>query len=433
MDHLKKAAKDLSLSKSQAEKIESLTRAFELFSQETTRLENAYTSLQLQFAILTKELEIANAKLEQKAMELNVNTHYNESIISNMAQGLMFIDLNGKIITYNLSAEHLLGKDRAEVINKYFLDVFPDQLFHFSMKKALEDAEAPKLEYATIVPCNHPEETREIMIETSFILRGEDPVTEKEVGASDDFDYTLGMIVFFRDITEVRRLQLIATRNDRMKELGEMAAMVAHEIRNPLGGIKGFASLLVRDLKDNPKLQEMASYIVKGTDNLNNLVSSVLNFTRPIKLDLKLTSLNKLIEETVNHVKVDDNFEKKIKIKTQIPEESIDVMIDVDHIRAALLNLLLNANQAMPDGGTIKIALGKNEEWATITVSDTGPGISPENMEKIFRPFFTTKADGHGFGLPEVYRVIQAHNGTIDVASLKNQGASFTIKLPLRL
>lgn len=432
MDHLKKAANDLALSKSQAEKIESLTRAFELFSQETNRLENAYTSLQLQFATLTKELEIANAKLEQKAIELNINTHYNDSILSKMSQGLMFIDLNGKITTYNRAAEYMLGKDRAEVVNKYFLDVFPDKLFHFSMKKALEDAESPKIDNATINPADHPGEQRELMIETTFILRGEEPATENAGEFPADFDYTLGMIVFFRDVTEIRRLQVIATRNDRMKELGEMAAMVAHEIRNPLGGIKGFASLLVRDLKDNPKQQEMASYIVKGTDNLNNLVSSVLNYARPIKLDLKLTSLNALIEETLRHVRMDDNFEKAMQIKTKFPPQTIDVMIDAQSIKSVLLNLFVNANQAMPNGGTLTIDLSKDENWAIIKVSDTGVGIASENLEKIFRPFFTTKPQGHGFGLSEVYRVIQAHNGTIDVGSLIDQGASFTIKIPLR-
>lgn len=432
MEHLKKAASDLALSKSQTEKIESLTRAFELFSKETIRLESAYTALQLQFATLTKELEIANAKLEQKAIELNINTHYNESILANMSQGLLFIDLNGKITTYNRAAEDLLGKEHTEVLNKQFHDVFPDNLFHFSMRKALDDAESPSLEYAVISPLDKPNEQRDLMVETTFVLRGEDPVAPKEGEEPAGFDYTFGMIVLFRDITEVRRLQVIATRNDRMKELGEMAAMVAHEIRNPLGGIKGFASLLVRDLKDNPKLCEMASYIVKGTDSLNNLVTSVLNYARPLKIDLKQTSLNALIEETIQHVHMDSNFSKDVTITTTIPAHPVLLLVDPNLLKSTFLNLLVNAAQAMPQGGTITIKLKKDEKSAVISISDTGEGISLENLEKIFHPFFTTKPQGHGFGLSEVFRIIQAHSGTIDVESEQNQGATFTINLPLR-
>lgn len=430
-DDLKKATDSLSGSKSPEEKKEFLSKAFELFSQETARLESAYHSLQSKFSSLTKELEIANMKLHQKVIELDVTAHYLESILTNMTQGLVFIDLNGMITTYNKAAEQLLGKTREEVLYRHFNEVFPDDLFHFSMKKALEEAESPHLSYATFIPPNNPTEPIELMVETTFVLSGEKKLdVEKRKDEVEEFDYTMGMIVLFRDITEIRYLQTIATRNDRMKDLGEMAAMVAHEIRNPLGGIKGFASLLVRDLESDPKLQEMAQYIIEGTDNLNRLVTNVLNYSRPLRLDCNATNAVHLIEEIAQHSRMDKSLSPNITIETEAPKHPINLLLDTQLFKSALLNLILNAVQAMPSGGKIQITLKQEKNYGIIKVIDTGVGIIPEHMEKIFRPFFTTKPQGHGFGLAEVFKVIQAHNGTIDVSSNVNEGTTFTIRIP---
>ncbi len=429
MEHIKKAADCLVTSKSAEEKAESLSRAFELFSQETNRLETAYNALQTQFSTLTKELELANAKLRQKVLALDITAHYLESILANMSQGLIFIDLNGQITTYNQAAEQLLGKKQEEVLFRHFNEVFPDTLFHFSMSKAIEEAECPKLSYATVEPEGQAGETREIMVETTFVLRGEGPINTS-LEDNSEFDYTLGMIALIRDITEIRRLQLIATRNDRMKDLGEMAAMVAHEIRNPLGGIKGFASLLVRDLKDQPQLQQMAAYIVEGTDSLNSLVTNVLNYSRPLKLEFHPVEVNTLIEELVKHVRMDSAIGQNVQIKTRLAK-NIKLMLDTQHFKSALLNLMVNAVQAMPQGGTITVTLKEEKGFGSISIKDTGEGIPQENLEKIFRPFFTTKREGYGFGLTEVFRVIQAHNGAIDVSSTLGEGSLFTIKIPL--
>lgn len=228
----------------------------------------------------------------------------------------------------------------------------------------------------------------------------------------------------------MRQLQLLAMRHSRMHELGEMAAMVAHEIRNPLGGIKGFASLLERDLADQPALKEMASYIIQGTDSLNRLVTRVLHYARPIQMQLRPTDLIQLITELIEHVSADAILSQSSEIVTALPAGPVTLLIDPSLIKSAVLNLIVNALQAMPDGGKLSIGVTTTEDQALIAIADTGIGIPEENLEKIFSPFFTTKSEGSGFGLSETHKNIQIHGGAIAVASKVGVGTTFTIFLP---
>ena len=234
-----------------------------------------------------------------------------------------------------------------------------------------------------------------------------------------------------RDITEIRHLQQIASRQDRLQELGEMAASVAHEIRNPLGGIEGFASLLKRDLKDSPKMQEMAQYIVEGSQTLNKLVTNILNYSRPISIQLEPTLLSTLINSTLSLIQADKNYKENIIFNFTSPDNEKKISLDPQLFKLALINLLINATQAMPDGGKISITLLEKKGQAILEVSDSGEGIPPKNLEKIFSPFFTTKETGNGFGLSEVYKLVQAHGGLIEAKSQLKIGTTFTIKLPL--
>ena len=216
------------------------------------------------------------------------------------------------------------------------------------------------------------------------------------------------------------------------KELGEMAAMVAHEIRNPLGGIKGFASLLQRDLKNDPELEQMAGYIVEGTDNLNRLVTNVLNYSRPIVPNIESTDLVALVKDLRQLISADHAVDPSVEIIIETAKPVLYAPIDPQFIQSAFLNLIVNAIQAMPQGGILKIILDEENGAAVLKVSDTGVGIQEDNLEKIFSPFFTTKPQGNGFGLSEVHKVIQAHGGTIDVQSAIGKGTQFTIRLPFK-
>ncbi|MFA6916346.1 MAG: ATP-binding protein [Parachlamydiales bacterium] len=427
--HLQHAAQEVAKSQTAEEKIASLIKAFELFNLETQNLAGAYEALKEQFKAVNLELEESNRQLKLKISELDVITYYLDSILSNISQGIIFIDLIGNITTYNSSAERILEVDRLDVLFQPFWNKFNDEHFGFSMSKALKNKRAPHMTFTTIKLPNG--QMRELEIDTSFVLQKRNETTITRV--SPTIDFMKGLIVILRDMTDLKRLQGIANRNDRMKELGEMAAKVAHEIRNPLGGIKGFAALLQRDLAANPELQKMAHYIVEGTDTINHLVNNVLTYSRPMDLHLESIDLNELLKEIIDYMRADALMTAKHQLVIHSKDEKIFAPVDASQFKSALLNIVINGIQAMPDGGKIEITLRRDPKMAVVIVKDEGTGIAPENLENIFSPFFTTKEQGNGFGLAEVYKIMQVHGGTIDVESEIGKGSTFALHFPLSL
>ena len=369
--------------------------------------------LQRRLRQVNLELEDTNRQLYVKVEELHNTTAHLQAILSHMAQGILFVGFDGIITSYNNAAETIFERPRAHVLLHSFWDSFPDTLFNFSMREALE-----KRESLTVV-FSQTEGAKELEISTQFIAEG--PL------------FNWGLLILVRDITEMRRLQTVASRHERMQELGEMAATVAHEIRNPLAGIEGFAGLLQRDLSDNPKLKQMAHYILEGTRSLNRLVTHVLQYARPVAVQLQLCDLVNLVERLFQEVQVSNLLGKKRRLLLQKTVEHLPATADPPLLKAALMNLIINAVQASPQGGDITLTIEEKERRAQLIVTDQGEGIPAKNIEKIFSPFFTTKEQGNGLGLPEVYKIVQAHGGTIEVQSQVGQGAAFMIRLPLQI
>lgn len=307
---------------------------------------------------LDHELQDANSKLHTKIEELDTITDYLKGILDNIVQGILFIDINGIITTYNRAAENILGIPCQKILFQNFWSHFNDDVFGFSMRETLEKKKAHNIVSTSYTsPAN---QHCELEIVTTFVLKDSSPTDTPSQDPTSPAP-TQGMIVMLKDVTEIRQLQLLADRTSRLKELGEMAAHVAHEIRNPLGGIKGFASLLKRDLADSPSLRQMAEYIVEGTDNLNRLVNQILHYSRPIQLQLEKSDLVALLHEIKNHVLADDTISKQsieISIDAALPELLIN--LDPSMFKSALLNLLVNAIQAMPKGGNITMSVEKN-------------------------------------------------------------------------
>lgn len=424
---LKEAAATLQKCKDAANNNTLLVEAFELFNQETDRLERAYNSLKEEFALIHEELETANKNLIQKVAELEMMSFYCQSVVAHISQGLLFIDLNGDVITYNLQAESILGVPASRILSSNFWAHFQDAHFGFSMREALAHRTSPHTIFTTL-KTEHT--TKDIEVNTTFV--DEEGDLNTSYGKEMPLKKFQGIIILIRDITNMKRLQAIAHRNDRLKELGEMAALVAHEIRNPLGGIKGFASLLKRDLQNEPRYVKMTEYIIEGTDTLNRLVTNVLNYSRPIQLEIKTIDLPILLQELKAHFEADTQLSQSISIELESTFQTLELKVDPQLIKCALLNLMVNAKQAMSEkGGTLRLFLDKNAEEVAIVVIDEGCGIAPEDLEKIFSPFFTTKPEGNGFGLAEVSKIIQAHNGSIQVKSSLNCGTEIILKLPL--
>ena len=382
------------------EGVQHLSRAFALFSEETSRLKTAYAKLLERFEAVNHELGVKGATSGRL-------THYLIHILKNVSDAVLFIDLEGTVTIFNDAAQKLLKVKSEEVLFKRFWDVFGDDAFGFSMREALKFGICHKLLYL-----------KEMEVSTSFIYEG--------------LKAHHGMLLIMRDISEKQKLQLIANRNDRMKELGEMAATIAHEIRNPLGGIRGYASLLYRDLEWNKNLQEMAGFIIEGTKSLEKMVSAVLHYSKPIQIQPQTLDLGAYLKQIGKFIKVDPAFPPQVKLAMHIPDAPLLAPFDPEALKSALLNLIFNAFQAMPLGGTLTISLLKMEANCQIAVTDTGVGMDEEQLKSLFSPFYTTKQKGNGLGLVETQKIIQAHFGAIDVRSQPGKGTSFTLTLPLK-
>lgn len=413
----------------QQDQTDILQQAFKQFSLETSRLEWIYHNLEARFKGIQASVQESNIRLAAKLTELDFITRYLETILNHISQGIVFIDLNGIVTTYNVAAQDILAIDEKELLFHAFTDFFPDSFLGFSLKESIILKTCPKNSF---ISWTRPDGKKfDLEIEATFVSmrKAMVPLDYREAPASN-ID---GLLILIRNLTEMRQLQMIVNRHDYLKELGEMAAHLAHEIRNPLGGIKGFASLLHQDLEGKPELQKMAGHIMEGTDNLNRFVNAILQYTRPFQPILEWTDLIPFMEDIKLCLQADRSWNPQITFSIHAVQPKCLVQLDPQLFRSAMLNLFVNAMQAMPDGGLLTVNIDCRETYVEIEVKDTGIGIAKENLKKMFSPFFTTKTSGTGLGLAEVQKVVQAHGGTIEVQSENGQGACFTIKIPLKL
>lgn len=337
-------------------------------------------------------------------------------LFNHLTDGIICINQEGIVTTFNSAAEKMLGIESSTVTNSLFEKSFNDTFFGFSVQKSLKEQKISK----SINPYINIKNTNNNTLHDLKINPQINP-------------HSLTIII--QDLSELNEAEKNIHTSNRMKDLGKMTALLAHEIRNPLGGIKGFASLLRRDLEKEPQLRQMAEMIIDGTDHLNSLVTHILNFAHPLQMQFQPVDIIKIVYDLKKMIEVDERLKQKILLnkiifKIQSPDTKLIVPVDEELIRSCLLNLFVNAIDAMPQGGFLTVSVEEDENYAMIQVSDTGIGIPKENLKKIFSAFFTTKTEGNGFGLLEVYKVVSAHRGTINVDSTVGLGTTFTIKIP---
>jgi two-component system sensor histidine kinase HydH len=273
-------------------------------------------------------------------------------------------------------------------------------------------------EITSVIPAQRIEELGRIILAYS-------EVTEKLQQSHERLEQTV--TVLREELSEKNRM---LERKNRLAALGEMAAGMAHEIRNPLGGIQLYASMLSADVQDRPQSYELAQKIGGCVRRLEGLVSRVLHFAREMKLQLVDCDLAEVVDDTLS-LAGGAIVEKLIRVSTRGPQKLI-VNVDPLLFGQALLNLVLNAVQASSREGSVVIEFEEDTSEGRqfrLTVDDCGPGINPEIMDKIFDPFFTTKDEGTGLGLAIVHRVIEAHEGVISASNRDGGGARFEIRI----
>ena len=339
---------------------------------------------------------------------------FSDTLVDNMPIGLLALDGNRKIASFNHLAQSILGFAPEKVIGRSAARVLPPELYtHFKRLATEKGIIEKEVEFAA-------DNGRRIALEVIATR------------LHDEAGTLLGYVLLLRDLREIRALRKEILRNQRLAAVGRLAAGVAHEIRNPLSSIKGFATYFKERYPDKVDDQRIANIMIQEVERLNKVIGQLLDFARPIKIIKKKVPISSLIKDSLKLIERQAR-EKQVKIQTRLEPQDGTVMIDPDRINQVLLNLYLNALDAMDNGGqlTVTAAELKNKQGFAVTVSDSGGGIGRDDLSKIFDPYFTTKATGTGLGLAIAHNIIQAHGGKIMVESKRGQGASFIVVLPL--
>jgi two-component system sensor histidine kinase HydH len=338
---------------------------------------------------------------------------FSDNVVEHVPIGLLALDHQGKIAAFNKSAESILQLSAPEAIGQEAQKLLPAEL--------LEEI-------------NHSQNQDGVIEKEIEFTTADGKIVPLEIGASslkDENDAFLGNVLLFKDLTEVRTLRREVARSQRLASVGRLAAGVAHEIRNPLSSIKGFATYFKERYPDRPEDQQTADIMIQEVDRLNRVVGQLLEFAKPVPVKPKPVSLQALLNDSIKLIR-DRAAEKDISIQTQNNSQVDEVRIDPDRINQVLLNLYLNAIDSMESGGELKVEISSDGQRRDIViqVSDTGRGISRENISKIFEPYFTTKSTGTGLGLAIAHNIVEAMGGKITVMSDREVGTNFTVTLP---
>jgi signal transduction histidine kinase len=230
-----------------------------------------------------------------------------------------------------------------------------------------------------------------------------------------------------RELQEKNRQLEELRRKDRLAALGEMAATVAHEIRNPLGGIQGFAALLERDIPQGDPRRRLVEKILAGTKSLDRVVGELLEYTRPIELKLETIDARALVDSALSFL---SSASGEVSVRNDVPD-GLALRGDAHKLRQVLLNVLQNAVQSIDGAGRVEVTAQAARGRVVIAIKDTGCGISAEHLAKVFMPFFTTREKGTGLGLAVAAKIVESHGGTMDVRSTAGAGSEFSVALPV--
>jgi two-component system sensor histidine kinase HydH len=339
---------------------------------------------------------------------------FSDHVVENMPIGLVAIDSGQRIAAFNQAAEAVLNKPAAAVQGQPAEEILPPVLWTLLRESATVAAAIEK------------------EIECRLVDGRQIPLEISAGSLADETGRYLGGILLFRDLREIQSLRSEIIRNQRLAAVGRLAAGVAHEIRNPLSSIKGFATYFQERYRENAQDGRIAAILIQEVDRLNRVVGQLLEFSRPIGLHPRPVSLRQLIEDAVKLIERQAAGQKVI-IQPEIRVGEQTLQLDPDRLSQVLLNLFLNSLDAMPAGGELTIRADKTADrrQLEIRVSDTGGGIRPEDLAKVFEPYFTTKPSGTGLGLAIARNIVEAMGGDITAANRAGAGAVFTLRLPL--
>ncbi|MCE5212956.1 MAG: PAS domain S-box protein, partial [Deltaproteobacteria bacterium] len=324
-------------------------------------------------------------------------TVFSEALVKHMPIGLLAVDKHGRIVACNEQANEFFTGSCPEATGREAGDLLP---VPFSMVlDKINDQTA--------------------LIEEDIAISSEkdgNQMWEVVAAAFADDDVHEGKILLARNVTAIRQLEQEVARSRHLNAIGSLAAGVAHEIRNPLSSIKGFAVYFKQRLSGNKEDEETADIMIAETERLNRVISQLIEFARPLTLKREPTSLTDLVRHTIRLVEAEAK-KNAVEIDVKAGENLPQADIDPDKIKQVLLNIFLNALSAMPAGGRLLLELSAQKDWMDVAVSDTGSGIKEEDLPRIYDPYFTSKPAGTGLGLAVVQKIMDAHGGLVQMES----------------
>ena len=382
--------------------------ASNLYTEENVRVLSVIAS---QAAALYKELEALSALAS-----------YTDNILRSIAAGVITLDRDGRVLSWNKAAEDIMNVSADDAVGKHFSQLVDNLGIPEAEKEGLLNA------------INRVVETGEKYLGykrqyTPFdkeVLCININISQLRNHSGD----MLGLVVIFEDVTKEVRMEDEMRRISELAAVGQLAASIAHELRNPLSSVKGAAQYLRKEYGDHAAVCEFLDIIIEEVNILNRITTEFLDFARPMRLNLKEIDVNDVIFRTVQFMHL-ATTRNNIDVEQRLAFAMPRIVADDKQLEQVFRNMILNALQAMPDDGELIISSQPVPDGVQVTVQDTGIGISDEALSQIFVPFFTTKTKGTGLGLSIVQKIIENHGGIISVESKLGEGTTFEIFLPI--
>lgn len=339
-----------------------------------------------------------------------------ERIVESIRSGLVTTDLEGNIYTFNAAATEITGYRLDQMQGSSIYDLFGDirEPINLSLAAAGEGEQLPRFEADLITP-------------EGFAVR-------IGFGVSllfSEMNEGTGLIITFQDLTEIRSMEDSVRRKDRLAAVGRVAAGLAHEIRNPLGAMRGAIQVLESSTPPGSMQASLMDIILKESDRLNAIITNFLGYARPAAVNFTDTNVGEAIRDTFTLLRHSPDVRENHVLTDDLGDKRVVISADAAQLKQIFWNLARNALQAMPDGGTLRVGLENiPNNRIRIVFADTGLGMSPDQVEQLFEPFSNSTTGGTGLGLSIVYQIVKDHNGVINVRSLEGKGTTITVELP---
>lgn len=339
-----------------------------------------------------------------------------ERIIESIRSGLITTDLDGTIYTFNAAATEITGLRADQVRGTSIFSLFGNirEPIRLSLEAVADGEQTPRFEVDLQTP-------------DGFAVRIGYGVSQLFSQNNEE----TGLIITFQDLTEIRSMEESVRRKDRLAAVGRVAAGLAHEIRNPLGAMRGAIQVLDSTTPRGSNQAELMEIILKESDRLNSIITNFLNYARPAATNFSEIDITEAIREMFKLLRHSPDVRDGHILVDRSGSEPVIIAADASQLKQIFWNLARNAIQAMPEGGTLSVGLEEiPNNRVRITFEDTGRGMSPEQVEQLFEPFANSTTGGTGLGLSIVYQIVKDHNGTINVRSIEGSGSVITIELP---